>query len=100
MPRCHYADRTKSGITFRECTEQAQSRSHGASPQSGLGVGCKLCSSSKKAARADPSVLAVKSVAMQAYGENWPCGIRLVWSHCPLTRVVLGANPGACGRWA
>ena len=28
--------------------EQAPSRGHKASPQSGLGVGCKLCSSSKK----------------------------------------------------
>ena len=28
--------------------EQAPSRGHEASPQSGLGVGCKLCSSSKK----------------------------------------------------
>jgi len=28
--------------------EQAPSRGHGASPQSGLGVGCKLCSSSKE----------------------------------------------------
>ena len=28
--------------------EQASSRGHGASPQSGLGVGCKRCSSSKK----------------------------------------------------
>ena len=27
---------------------QAPSKGHGASPQSGLGVGCKLCSSSKK----------------------------------------------------
>ena len=28
--------------------EQASSRGHEASPQSGLGVGCKRCSSSKK----------------------------------------------------
>ena len=28
--------------------EEAQSRGHEASPQSGLGVGCKRCSSSKK----------------------------------------------------
>ena len=28
--------------------EQAPSRGHEASPQSGLGVGCKLCSSNKK----------------------------------------------------
>jgi len=28
--------------------EQAPSRGHGASPQSGLGVGCMLCSSSKE----------------------------------------------------
>ena len=28
--------------------EQAPSRGHEASPQSGLGVGCKLCSSSKQ----------------------------------------------------
>jgi hypothetical protein len=28
--------------------DQAPSRGHGASPQSGLGVSCKLCSSSKK----------------------------------------------------
>ena len=28
--------------------EQAPSRGHEVSPQSGLGVGCKLCSSSKK----------------------------------------------------
>ena len=28
--------------------EQASSRGHEASPQSGLGVGCKWCSSSKK----------------------------------------------------
>ena len=28
--------------------EQAPSRGHDASPQSGLGVGCNLCSSSKK----------------------------------------------------
>ena len=33
--------------------EQARSRGHEASPQSGLGVGCKMCSSSKKAARAE-----------------------------------------------
>ena len=33
--------------------EKASSRGHEASPQSGLGVGCKRCSSSKK--RAQPS---------------------------------------------
>ena len=32
-------------------SEQAPSRGHEASPQNGLGVGCKLCSSSKKLRR-------------------------------------------------
>ena len=40
-------ERTKSSIALRDM-EQASSRGHEASPQSGLSVGCKLCSSSKK----------------------------------------------------
>ena len=46
--------------------EQAPSRDHEASPQSGLGVGCKLCSSSKKvrglSVRAQPRRISIPPV--------------------------------------